>query len=157
MEWRGGGAGWRVDGTGEGEEGSGCRGGAGEEGGGQSGVARTGGWRTTGGSTSSSGEPSPQRARTTTPPAITLTPPLLPSSQEEEEFVAAGMDFEAENQGIVESGHAQGPVPAEANKLKITTPYMTKYEKARILGTRALQIRCAISFSISLRGKEGGS
>ena len=26
---------------------------------------------------------------------------------------------------------------------RITTPYMTKYERARILGTRALQIRCA--------------
>lgn len=24
---------------------------------------------------------------------------------------------------------------------RITTPYMTKYEKARVLGTRALQIR----------------
>ena len=24
---------------------------------------------------------------------------------------------------------------------KVTTPYMTKYERARILGTRALQIR----------------
>ena len=23
-----------------------------------------------------------------------------------------------------------------------TTPYMTKYERARVLGTRALQIRC---------------
>lgn len=27
------------------------------------------------------------------------------------------------------------------NDQRITTPYMTKYEKARILGTRALQIR----------------
>lgn len=27
------------------------------------------------------------------------------------------------------------------NEQRITTPYMTKYEKARILGTRALQIR----------------
>jgi DNA-directed RNA polymerase I, II, and III subunit RPABC2 len=27
------------------------------------------------------------------------------------------------------------------NKEKTTTPYMTKYERARILGTRALQIR----------------
>lgn len=27
------------------------------------------------------------------------------------------------------------------NEERITTPYMTKYEKARILGTRALQIR----------------
>lgn len=28
-----------------------------------------------------------------------------------------------------------------ANEDRMTTPYMTKYEKARILGTRALQIR----------------
>lgn len=29
----------------------------------------------------------------------------------------------------------------EANSKRVTTPYMTKYERARILGTRALQIR----------------
>lgn len=29
----------------------------------------------------------------------------------------------------------------EANKERVTTPYMTKYERARVLGTRALQIR----------------
>lgn len=29
------------------------------------------------------------------------------------------------------------------NKIRITTPYLTKYERARILGTRALQIRYA--------------
>lgn len=38
-----------------------------------------------------------------------------------------------------------GTVPTEINSAerteRITTPYMTKYEKARILGTRALQIR----------------
>jgi DNA-directed RNA polymerase I, II, and III subunit RPABC2 len=28
-----------------------------------------------------------------------------------------------------------------ANENRTTTPYMTKYEKARVLGTRALQIR----------------
>lgn len=28
-----------------------------------------------------------------------------------------------------------------AREKRITTPYMTKYEKARVLGTRALQIR----------------
>ena len=27
---------------------------------------------------------------------------------------------------------------------RTTTPYMTKYERARVLGTRALQIRCVI-------------
>lgn len=44
---------------------------------------------------------------------------------------------------VVESGQRPNGtgVPAEANKERVTTPYMTKYEKARILGTRALQIR----------------
>jgi DNA-directed RNA polymerases I, II, and III subunit RPABC2 len=31
---------------------------------------------------------------------------------------------------------------AGANKTRITTRFLTKYERARILGTRALQIRC---------------
>ena len=30
----------------------------------------------------------------------------------------------------------------QPNKDRVTTPYLTKYERARILGTRALQIRC---------------
>ena len=30
---------------------------------------------------------------------------------------------------------------AQADRPRITTRYMTKYEKARVLGTRALQIR----------------
>ena len=29
-----------------------------------------------------------------------------------------------------------------------TTPYMTKYERARVLGTRALQIRCAADATV---------
>lgn len=33
----------------------------------------------------------------------------------------------------------------QPNKVRITTPYLTKYERARILGTRALQIRYVIS------------
>lgn len=32
---------------------------------------------------------------------------------------------------------------------RITTPYMTKYERARILGARALQIRCVQILQIS--------
>lgn len=31
--------------------------------------------------------------------------------------------------------------PATESKVRQTTPYMTRYERARILGTRALQIR----------------
>jgi len=34
----------------------------------------------------------------------------------------------------------------QPNKVRVTTPYLTKYERARILGTRALQIRCVSSF-----------
>lgn len=33
------------------------------------------------------------------------------------------------------------------NENRTTTPYMTKYEKARVLGTRALQIRYGTSYS----------
>ena len=29
----------------------------------------------------------------------------------------------------------------QPNKVRVTTPYLTKYERARILGTRALQIK----------------
>lgn len=32
----------------------------------------------------------------------------------------------------------------QPNKVRVTTPYLTKYERARILGTRALQIRCRL-------------
>ena len=32
----------------------------------------------------------------------------------------------------------------QPNKVRVTTPYLTKYERARILGTRALQIRCVV-------------
>ena len=32
----------------------------------------------------------------------------------------------------------------QPNKERVTTPYLTKYERARVLGTRALQIRCVV-------------
>ena len=36
----------------------------------------------------------------------------------------------------------------QPNKVRITTPYLTKYERARVLGTRALQIRCVMQWFI---------
>lgn len=33
----------------------------------------------------------------------------------------------------------------QPNKVRVTTPYLTKYERARILGTRALQIRYVLT------------
>ena len=48
---------------------------------------------------------------------------------------------EVQGADVVESGGtANGHTPKHANKERVTTPYMTKYERARILGTRALQI-----------------
>ena len=46
--------------------------------------------------------------------------------------------------GQVDSGGVGAGLHGErqANKVRVTTPYLTKYERARILGTRALQIRC---------------
>ena len=43
---------------------------------------------------------------------------------------------------VVESGERPegAAMPEQANEERVTTPYMTKYERARILGTRALQI-----------------
>lgn len=59
----------------------------------------------------------------------------------------AGLDDNETGDDAVVHSSAGGPIPsdgngdAKANLERITTPYMTKYEKARILGTRALQIR----------------
>lgn len=46
-----------------------------------------------------------------------------------------------EANGVVHSGEAPPGGAGKENKERMTTPYMTKYERARILGTRALQIR----------------
>ena len=66
-----------------------------------------------------------------------------------------GGDKNADDQeNVVVSGDAAAAAAAQGktgvksmkdrripNEERTTTPYMTKYEKARILGTRALQIR----------------
>ncbi len=54
-------------------------------------------------------------------------------------------DQDGAEQGVLEVGDApdDGVAGHAVDKDdRITTPYMTKYERARILGTRALQIRC---------------
>lgn len=51
------------------------------------------------------------------------------------------MNGQQESQSVGIQGERQ------ANKVRITTPYLTKYERARVLGTRALQIRC-VSFLV---------
>ncbi|ETW87061.1 hypothetical protein HETIRDRAFT_308213 [Heterobasidion irregulare TC 32-1] len=39
------------------------------------------------------------------------------------------------------------------NKTRVTTPYLTKYERARILGTRALQISMNAPILVPLDGE----
>uniref|UniRef100_UPI00358F534B DNA-directed RNA polymerases I, II, and III subunit RPABC2-like isoform X2 n=1 Tax=Myxine glutinosa TaxID=7769 RepID=UPI00358F534B len=39
------------------------------------------------------------------------------------------------------------------NQKRITTPYMTKYERARVLGTRALQIAMCAPVMVELEGE----
>jgi len=41
----------------------------------------------------------------------------------------------------------------QANRERITTPYLTKYERARVLGTRALQISMNAPVLVPLDGE----
>ncbi|KAI0308186.1 RNA polymerase Rpb6 [Multifurca ochricompacta] len=41
----------------------------------------------------------------------------------------------------------------QPNKVRVTTPYLTKYERARILGTRALQISMNAPILVPLDGE----
>ncbi|CAG2167611.1 unnamed protein product [Oppiella nova] len=41
----------------------------------------------------------------------------------------------------------------QMNAKRITTPYMTKYERARVLGTRALQIAMCAPVMVELEGE----
>ena len=69
---------------------------------------------------------------------------------------APGVNGDAQTNGVAHAGTENGATadaggiamaqaPAgdrQPNRERITTPYLTKYERARVLGTRALQIRC---------------
>jgi len=81
---------------------------------------------------------------------------------DDEDVLAGGEDYEGEGpepadgemNGVVPSGNVPpGQVPPEANKVRVTTPYMTKYERARILGTRALQISMNAPVLVPLEGE----
>ncbi|CAJ0968172.1 unnamed protein product [Ranitomeya imitator] len=53
-----------------------------------------------------------------------------------------------ENVAILPAGEGQ-----QANQKRITTNYMTKYERARVLGTRALQIAMCAPVMVELEGE----
>ena len=53
------------------------------------------------------------------------------------------VDVLLEGQGPEGTSRPEGGTqPAPQDKVRMTTRYLTKYERARVLGTRALQIRC---------------
>lgn len=56
---------------------------------------------------------------------------LSPGANDDDNIILSGDVPDAKQR----TGKAQ-----QANEVRITTPYMTKYERARVLGTRALQI-----------------
>ncbi|TNY19947.1 DNA-directed RNA polymerase I, II, and III subunit Rpb6 [Rhodotorula diobovata] len=75
------------------------------------------------------------------------------------EYLDAAAEHAQDPLQVVESGERAGggaeggETPAEANKERVTTPYMTKYERARILGTRALQISMNAPVLVPLEGE----
>ncbi|OMH84013.1 DNA-directed RNA polymerases I, II, and III subunit RPABC2 [Zancudomyces culisetae] len=60
---------------------------------------------------------------------------------EEQEFNTQIVDSELQNDD------------PKASKERVTTPYMTKYERARILGTRALQLSLSAPVMVELEGE----
>ncbi|EJT51339.1 DNA-directed RNA polymerases I, II, and III polypeptide [Trichosporon asahii var. asahii CBS 8904] len=55
--------------------------------------------------------------------------------------------------GDVPEGKQRTGKAAVANEVRITTPYMTKYERARVLGTRALQISMNAPVLVPVEGE----
>ncbi|MBE3046423.1 DNA-directed RNA polymerase subunit omega [Candidatus Bathyarchaeota archaeon] len=99
--------------------------------------------------------PPPTRARANTHPS---DEPMYEEEEIEEYFSDDVMDEDGDKANVDEqenvvvsgdaaagAGQARGGKSLKerriANEDRTTTPYMTKYERARILGTRALQIR----------------
>lgn len=64
------------------------------------------------------------------------------NADDAQEFLEAQHEMQDGAADVVESGERPegAQMPEQANEERVTTPYMTKYERARILGTRALQI-----------------
>jgi len=61
---------------------------------------------------------------------------------------------DGENVDLLNAGEGGVGVPGPTLPSKrITTPYMTKYERARILGTRALQIAMCAPVMVELEGE----
>ena len=83
-----------------------------------------------------------------------------PMGDEEEEGEENEEDEEDDEQDVMDQGVVGIDAPTDgtagtavAMEDRITTPYMTKYERARILGTRALQISMNAPVMVALEGE----
>ncbi|KAK6081932.1 DNA-directed RNA polymerases I, II, and III subunit RPABC2 [Seiridium cupressi] len=73
------------------------------------------------------------------------------AADEEDNVVISGdPSAQANRARATEKSHKDKKIPTEERS---TTPYMTKYEKARILGTRALQISMNAPVLVDLEGE----
>ncbi|KAI1096363.1 RNA polymerase Rpb6 [Rostrohypoxylon terebratum] len=72
-------------------------------------------------------------------------------AEEEENVVIGGDPSAAANQTkVTTKSNKDKKIP---NEERTTTPYMTKYERARVLGTRALQISMNAPVLVDLEGE----
>ena len=75
---------------------------------------------------------------------------------EEEAEGEGGVDDGEQGRDVVEIGDPGGdgaPGQGVAAEERVTTPYMTKFERARVLGTRALQISMNAPVMVELEGE----
>lgn len=80
--------------------------------------------------------------------------PDAPPQQEGEDNVITSGDVEAAQRNAKELNSVKGIKKKRiANEQRTTTPYMTKYEKARVLGTRALQISMNAPVLVDVEGE----
>ena len=79
-----------------------------------------------------------------------------------DDFDGDDMDDDVEEPDMEEEANQENMevLPADASSAearqsqkRITTPYMTKYERARVLGTRALQIAMCAPVMVELEGE----
>eukprot|EP00389_Voromonas_pontica_P004237 GDKH01006308.1.p2 GENE.GDKH01006308.1~~GDKH01006308.1.p2 ORF type:complete len:128 (+),score=33.84 GDKH01006308.1:155-538(+) len=72
---------------------------------------------------------------------------------DEEDEDVASVEDEVEDGDGVDILNKDDAIDGKPNENRITSPYMTKYEKARIIGTRALQISMNAPVMVELHGE----
>eukprot|EP00667_Euglena_gracilis_P028206 EG_transcript_35731 len=72
-----------------------------------------------------------------------------PMEEENEDEADADAEDPPEAE-VLEEDQSAAP---QSNKIRITTPFLTKYERARVLGTRALQISMGAPILVPLAGE----